>query len=1536
MAKAQLQVDIVGRLNDAQVRGEAARMRVVLESAASVELADPADLKRLADGFDDLVDAAGAFGDAVDGIDTKPLMDSLSRIDPEKIRKLADSWELTKKSLSDTVRQQQAALAEMRRTGDTGSEAYREVEASVAEARAELEKMLEIEKEVADVADESAGVFQKMFAFEAIGKAGEFLSSIEEKTSENADAMRTLQARTGATGDELTRLGGIANDVFARGFPGSIAEATTALARSKQLLGQFLDEKGLADFTLKAGAIGKRFDTDVNDVIGKGRTIVAQWGLEGGEAGDLIALAMQKAGSGQDDAMDTLDEYSQHFKNLGFSAQESIGLLTRGIEAGTRDTDKLADAVKETGIRLKAGDVQNALKGIDSPITDQIQKIVQLGESGALSVKDVLQQVTSTTETAFKDGQISEQIRAQFQTALSGSPAEDIGTEIYAKVFSAPIDGAAIAQQATAAGKIITDSIKPQNVFEAASREAEVFASNVASFFSPVISGAGGILTTVTQIGPGLTLLQDKFKIFDVAGGLVKKLIASVLGTVPALGAQAVATEGATVAQVGLNTAQYAMPILAVVGGIAAIVAAFALFGDSTKEIGQAIDDVNSALDDFGAAQDRAVQTRQASKDLHALADEYDRLAEKPARTAAEQKRFIEVSDELASKAPDYAEAVETIGAKGEITGQQMRIATDGVRAFADENQRLADEAAADQMESLQSEAAALVESYRDSSANLGEMKQKRIDMAAAAKGEYAGLVQVHDTIAETLPFVETSREQQAALNKDIAEESKKRIEAQTTIKKAVDSMQKAGLSQAEIAEKLGLTNDEVKKFVPAMTKSGSAIQDAARQALGLQANTQRATSSAENLAAAWNKAKQAIDAAYSNQFGAVLQLREEQRKSQRELAGLTGEGLNADQIKRKAYLEQRLRDIPNEIAAELQATRDALKEKRRLADEELKLKIEVGEIDVKRENLLPQAREIRRQIDEIMLGIVDVDLEGEIAKRKAEIDLELQGKLDKAQQDLNTLNARITADAKDRTTDLTGKNELRKALIDLPAALRKEADAEKLRAEKEIREKLLAQFREGLAREQAALDESIQARIASLEAEAAAIKGVDDDALSDRLSKRLQIIELGTAKELQAVVNGNERYLDTYAKLQQALSEVNKATTDEQRRTAQSHADALRRELGVIQADILATDAKALGIQQQQQIEVAAATDEILDARYQRELKKLQDAQSRELAVLERRAEKEKRLIDDLAQFASDFGQAGVESDAARKLRELDELHQKLLLSDSDYAAQKADIERRSAEDRAAVESRVTGARLEAERMAALQSLALQREQTRARLTEAQKAGRAEDVAALTEQLDGIERELQDKSGALTGIAGELQSNLTSTLTNLFTGEEGAVREPFKRAFNVMAGGLQTMASAKISEVLLSTIGPTGIVGLIASVALRPLVSAIIASVMGPALNSLLSFSTGGRVDQPTLAVVGDASRLGGSIDREWILRDDQMKMLVGQVLGAFSGSLGAKLDRIALSLDSYSGRIHVLQQDVSEATRRQRAANRRRVRGR
>ena len=55
------------------------------------------------------------------------------------------------------------------------------------------------------------------------------------------------------------------------------------------------------------------------------------------------------------DLLDSINEYSVHFKSLGLDVEDMFNSLQNGAAAGTFSVDKLGDTIKEFGIRAKDG-----------------------------------------------------------------------------------------------------------------------------------------------------------------------------------------------------------------------------------------------------------------------------------------------------------------------------------------------------------------------------------------------------------------------------------------------------------------------------------------------------------------------------------------------------------------------------------------------------------------------------------------------------------------------------------------------------------------------------------------------------------------------------------------------------------------------------------------------------------------------------------------------------------------------------------------------------------------------------------------------------------------------------------------------------------------------------------------------------------------------------------------------------------------------------------------------------------------------------
>ena len=131
----------------------------------------------------------------------------------------------------------------------------------------------------------------------------------------------------------------------------------------------------------------------MEDTIKKSSTFVKGFGVDGKQVYDLLALGSQKAITSGDDFVDVIGEYSPLMKEAGFSAEEFVETLVKVGKDGTFNLDKVGDAIKETQIRLNAGDIGNAFKDLgDIPpdLGDKLNAALEKATKGQISVKDFL------------------------------------------------------------------------------------------------------------------------------------------------------------------------------------------------------------------------------------------------------------------------------------------------------------------------------------------------------------------------------------------------------------------------------------------------------------------------------------------------------------------------------------------------------------------------------------------------------------------------------------------------------------------------------------------------------------------------------------------------------------------------------------------------------------------------------------------------------------------------------------------------------------------------------------------------------------------------------------------------------------------------------------------------------------------------------------------------------------------------------------------------------------------------------------------
>ncbi|MFG3611446.1 phage tail tape measure protein [Rummeliibacillus stabekisii] len=237
------------------------------------------------------------------------------------------------------------------------------------------------------------------------------------------NAFNSVQAKLGLADSEMSSYKGTIEEVASTGV-GSFEEVSDALVSVSQNM-KGVSGAQLADVTTEAQGLANIMGSDVGEVTKVAGQLMSQFGVDGTQAMDMIAKGYQNGMDYSGDYMDTLNEYSVYFKNLGFDANDMFNTLISGAEAGAFNLDKVGDAVKEFGIRSKDGSdsTKEAFKalGLDAG------KLTETFANGGEGAKKAYSQVVSAL--ADVDDQAK---RNQIGVALFGTQYEDMEKDVIA------------------------------------------------------------------------------------------------------------------------------------------------------------------------------------------------------------------------------------------------------------------------------------------------------------------------------------------------------------------------------------------------------------------------------------------------------------------------------------------------------------------------------------------------------------------------------------------------------------------------------------------------------------------------------------------------------------------------------------------------------------------------------------------------------------------------------------------------------------------------------------------------------------------------------------------------------------------------------------------------------------------------------------------------------------------------------------------------------------------------------------------------
>jgi phage-related minor tail protein len=372
-----------------------------------------------------------------------------------------------------------------------------------------------------------------------------------------------LAAQLGQTSKEAGAYGRLAGEVYAAGFGESVSavgDALSAVARSG--LSDPANTDALKSLTEQAMTLSDVFGYDVTESA-RAASQMVRTGLAANakEAFDVIAFGAQNGVDKAEDLLDTFNEYSTQFRKLGIDAKTSLGLMSQGLKAGARDSDTVADSLKEFAIRAVDGSSTTAdgYKSLGLSAKQMAADMSAGGARAATGLQTVLDRLRAVKDPAE---------RSRIAVELFGTKAEDLGSALYALDPRTAIAGMDNLAGATdRAGEAMYNNASSN--LETFKRKLEEGAVNVIG--GKVIPAFESFVGWLGKAGDWITKNKEGIGPLLVFLGTFAGII---LVIVAAMKVWAIVTAAYTAVQMALNAAMLANPIGLIIIAVIALVAA--------------------------------------------------------------------------------------------------------------------------------------------------------------------------------------------------------------------------------------------------------------------------------------------------------------------------------------------------------------------------------------------------------------------------------------------------------------------------------------------------------------------------------------------------------------------------------------------------------------------------------------------------------------------------------------------------------------------------------------------------------------------------------------------------------------------------------------------------------------------------------------------------------------------------------------------------------------------------------------------------
>jgi phage-related minor tail protein len=237
-----------------------------------------------------------------------------------------------------------------------------------------------------------------------------------------------LAAQLGATPKQAEAYGRAAGKLYANAVTDTFEDAADTIRAVMQggLLPPDATEAQVEGISMKVSDLASLFGQDLGGVVNAVSQMI-RTGLakNATQALDLLTKGLESPVNKADDLVDTFNEYGVQFKKAGLDGVSALGLMNQAIQAGAKDSDLAADAIKEFSIRAVDGSAttKDGFKQLGLSADDMARKFAKGGKT-ANGVLDLTLNRLRNVEDPVK--------RAAIATELFGTQSEDLGAALYA------------------------------------------------------------------------------------------------------------------------------------------------------------------------------------------------------------------------------------------------------------------------------------------------------------------------------------------------------------------------------------------------------------------------------------------------------------------------------------------------------------------------------------------------------------------------------------------------------------------------------------------------------------------------------------------------------------------------------------------------------------------------------------------------------------------------------------------------------------------------------------------------------------------------------------------------------------------------------------------------------------------------------------------------------------------------------------------------------------------------------------------------